>query len=56
MATSGTSGAVRLWNTTDPRHPVALGTVPAAGQQSPQSVYLSADGRTLAEWLGTGTT
>jgi WD40 repeat protein len=48
MATGGNSNAVRLWNITDPTHPVALGQPLPVHADITESVAFSPDGHTLA--------
>ncbi|WP_053662778.1 AAA family ATPase [Streptomyces sp. MMG1121] len=48
MATGGNGNAVRLWNITDPTHPVALGQPLPVHADITESVAFSPDGRILA--------
>ncbi|MET9250276.1 hypothetical protein [Nonomuraea sp. NPDC003709] len=48
MATGSNSNAVRLWNITDPTHPVALGQPLPVRATITESVAFSPDGHTLA--------
>ncbi|MEV0252607.1 hypothetical protein AB0H76_38885 [Nocardia sp. NPDC050712] len=56
FATAGHDKRIRLWDTTDPDHPRALGLIETGDAVDTGSLALSADGRFLAagRWFGNG--